>query len=126
MANTYFASGIVFGAGGVTGTLGSLSDLTLLQDVSVEEQADKEEVKDAVYSNKRRQVTASFYPTGGSAHGTLVATVPLVGSTVTIADANFTATNDIYIVDSVKVARGSGKVGMADITLLAYLENSVP
>jgi hypothetical protein len=135
MANTFVGVGVLWGfPGGPTNTLTGLGVLTQLQSSDFGSKAQKDQIKDTVgntsavvYSDHEYSLKWDFVLTSSTNTGNLtVASLPAIGSTLAVTDANFTPASVTWLCDDITVSRGNTKAAMATISLSRYLNNSVP
>jgi hypothetical protein len=135
MANTFVGVGILWGfPGGPTNTLTGLGVLTQLQTSDFGAKAQKDQIKDyqgntaaVVYTDHEYSLKWDFVVTSGTNSGSLtVASLPAIGSTLAVTDANFTVASTTWLVDDISVSRGNTKAAMATLSLSRYINNSVP
>ena len=135
MANAFVGVGILWGfPGGPTNTLTGLGVLTELQSSDFGSKAQKDQIKDStgntsavVYSDHEYSLKWDFVLTSSTNSGSLtVASLPAIGSTLAVTDANFSVATTTWLVDDITVSRGNTKAAMATISLSRYLNNSLP
>lgn len=135
MANAFVGVGVLWGfPGGPTNTLTGLGVLTQLQSSDFGSKAQKDQIKNSdgntsavVYSDHEYSLKWDFVMTSSTNTGTFtVASLPAIGSTLAVTDANFTPVSTTWLVDDISVSRGNTKAAMATISLSRYLNASVP
>jgi hypothetical protein len=135
MANTFVGVGILWGfPGGPTNTLTGLGVLTQLQSSDFGSKAQKDQIKNSdgntsavVYSDHEYSLKWDFVMTSSTNTGTFsVTSLPAIGSTLGVTDANFTPCSVTWLVDDVSVSRGNTKAAMATLSLSRYINVGVP
>lgn len=136
MANQFVGVGIIFGfPGGPAATLAGLGNLTQLQSSEFESQKEVAEIKNnvgatssVVFSDESQMLKWDFVVTNSTAAGNItVASLPTIGNTIAITDANFTPTSATWLImPPLTVSRGNTDVAKATLNLKRWLENTIP
>ncbi len=137
MANAFVGVGLLWGfPGGPTNTLTGLGVLTQLQSSDFGSKAQKEQIKDTngntsavAYTDHEYSLKWDFVMTGttsSSGGSNTFTSLPAIGATIAVTDANFTPVSATWIVEDISVSRGNTKAAMASISLARYLNNSLP
>jgi hypothetical protein len=136
MANQFVGVGIIFGfPGGPTNTLAGLGNLSQLQASEFEASSEVAEVKNKdgatsaiVFSDGNQGIKWDFIVSSGTTAGNFtVSSLPTIGQTIAVTDANFTpATATWLIMPPLTVSRGNTDVARATLNIKRWLENTIP
>lgn len=136
MSNQYVGVGIIFGfPGGPANTLQGLGNLTQLQSSEFESSTEVAEVKNnigatsaVVFSDANQGLKWDFIVSSGTVAGNItVASLPTIGQTIAVSDANFTPTTATWLImPPLTVSRGNTDVAKATLNLKRWLENTIP
>lgn len=136
MANQFVGVGIIFGfPGGPTNTLAGLGNLSQLQSSEFEASSEVAEIKNnigatsaVVFSDAGQSLKWDFVITTSTAAGNVTVTsMPTIGNTIAITDANFTPASATYVImPPLTVSRGNTEAAKASLNLKRWLENTIP